>query len=158
MKHLIVLSAVPGAGKSTWASRYKETHSDAIIVSSDDIRFELTGQYQDFSKQKLVWETVSSRVIELSNMNNVTVILDAVIDLNYLRKQYAEVEGKDYDKKTLVVIVKPIETIEKTNKERNVEKWVPDDILVKLYHKFELPTQEIIELYDEYVFIDKYFE
>ena len=157
MKHLIVLSAVPAAGKSTRAKRYQETHENVVILSSDEIRYELTGQYQDFSKQKEVWQLLSKRIKDYGKQDNVTVIVDAVIDLNCLREQYAVDEGKNYDKKTLVVLVKSIDTVEKTNKERIVEKWVPDDILIKLYHKFEQPTKDVIKLYDEYVYIDKYF-
>ena len=52
MKTFILLSAVPGAGKSTWALQYKKTHPHVFIVSSDDIRKELTGVYQNWDKNK----------------------------------------------------------------------------------------------------------
>ena len=61
MKTLIMLSAMPGSGKSTWAKAYQEAHPHTLIVSSDAIRYELTGQTQDFSKQKEVWELFSLR-------------------------------------------------------------------------------------------------
>ena len=58
MKTLIMLSAIPAAGKSTWAKQYRDTHEEVYIVSSDEIRMELTGgDYHDRSKQALVWET-----------------------------------------------------------------------------------------------------
>ena len=157
MKQLIVMSAVPGAGKSTWAKRYKKEHPNTIIISSDEIRYELTGSYQDFSKQKEVWQLFEDRLIAYGNSNkDITVILDAVIDLNVLREKYARL-GSNYDKKTLVVIYKPFEIVQNTNKERAEDKWVPDDVLNMLYHKFEMPTKEVIDLYDEYIYIDKYF-
>lgn len=56
MKTLIIMSAVPGAGKSTWARQYQATHKNVFIVSSDEVRKEITGQYQDFSRQNEVWE------------------------------------------------------------------------------------------------------
>ena len=43
MKTLIVLSAMPGSGKSTWAKKYQEEHPHTLIISSDKIRYELTG-------------------------------------------------------------------------------------------------------------------
>ena len=52
MKTLIMLSAMPGSGKSTWAKAYQEAHPHTLIVSSDEIRFELTGQTQDFLSKK----------------------------------------------------------------------------------------------------------
>lgn len=157
MKKIIVLSAAPGSGKSTWAKKYQNSHPNTYIISSDDIRFELTGQYQDFSKQNLVWQTFEDRIKEYAKTNeDITVILDAVIDLNPLRKKYYDL-AKDYDRKVLVVIKKPLEDILIYNKKRKVEKWVPNEIVKALYDKFEMPSEEIIDLYDEYMYIDKFF-
>lgn len=157
MKKIIVLSAAPGSGKSTWAKKYQNSHPNTFIISSDEIRHDLTGQYQDFSKQNLVWETFENKIKEYANLNeDVTVILDAVIDLNHLRKKYYDL-AKDYDRKILVVIKKPLEDILVYNKKRNKEKWVPNDIIKALYDKFENPSDEIIDLYDEYIYIDKFF-
>ena len=91
MKTLIILSAMPGSGKSTWAKKYSEEHPHTLIVSSDEIRFELTGQSQDFSKQKEVWELFSLRIHEYAKKyDDVTVILDALNDLNCLREKYVK--------------------------------------------------------------------
>ena len=91
MKTLIMLSAMPGSGKSTWAKAYQEAHPHTLIVSSDAIRYELTGQTQDFSKQKEVWELFSLRIHEYAKMHDdVTVILDALTDLNMLREKYVK--------------------------------------------------------------------
>ncbi len=157
MKKIIVLSAAPGSGKSTWANKYKNSHPNTYIISSDDIRYELTGQYQDFSKQDLVWQTFENRIKDYAKTNDdITVILDAVIDLNVLRKKYYDL-AIDYNRKILVVIKKPLEDILIYNKKRNEEKWVPNEIVKALYDKFEMPSEEIIDLYDEYMYIDKYF-
>ena len=87
MKTLIVLSAMPGSGKSTWAKKYQEEHPHTLIISSDAIRYELTGAMQDFSKQKEVWELFSLRIHEYANKyEDVTVVLDALNDLNVLRE------------------------------------------------------------------------
>ena len=87
MKTLIMLSAMPGSGKSTWAKAYREAHPHTLIVSSDEIRYELTGTTQDFSKQKEVWELFSLRIHEYAKKyDDVTVILDALTDLNVLRE------------------------------------------------------------------------
>ena len=158
MKTLIVMSSVPGAGKSTWTRRYVESHSNCHVISSDGIRYELTGSYQDFSKQDLVWKTFEDRIHEYANRgDDVTVILDALCDLNSLRIKYAK-ESPEYDKKILVVIHKDFETISKYNKERKEESWVPDHILEMLYKKFEQPSEEAKSYYDEVIEIEGYFE
>lgn len=157
MKKLIVMSAVPGSGKSTWAKKYASEHSKVVIVSSDDIRYELTGQYQDFSKQHLVWKILGERLHELAETTeDITVILDAVIDLNSLRIKYVE-EYPEYDKYILVVISKPLSMIKETNLRRRREKWVPEEVLLMLYNKFEQPSKEVIDLYSNCIYIDKYF-
>ena len=97
MKTLIILSAMPGSGKSTWANKYQEEHPHTLIVSSDQIRYELTGATQDFSKQKEVWELFSLRIHEYAKRyDDVTVILDALNDLNSLREKYVKDKSATY--------------------------------------------------------------
>ena len=76
MRTLIILSAIPASGKSTWAAQYQATHKNVYIVSSDAIRMEITGgNYQDHTKQKQVWELFSKRIHEYGAIDGSTVIL-----------------------------------------------------------------------------------
>ena len=149
MKTLIVLSAMPGSGKSTWAKKQQEEHPHTLIISSDKIRYELTGSMQDFSKQKEVWELFSLRIHEYANKyDDVTVILDALNDLNVLREKYVK-ENPEYDRYELVLFPRTLEQIRFYNKQRNENIVVPDDQLEMLIKKFEKPSEEIIQLFDE---------
>ena len=149
MKTLIVLSAMPGSGKSTWANKYKEEHPHTLVVSSDQIRYELTGQLQDFSRQKEVWELFSLRIHEYAKAyDDVTVILDALNDLNLLREKYVK-ENPEFDKYVLVLFPRTIEQINYYNKQRNDEQVVPEDQLQMLINKWEEPSEEVIQLFDE---------
>ena len=151
MKTLIVLSAMPGSGKSTWAKQYLAEHSHTYVVSSDAIRYELTGQSQDFSKQKEVWELFSLRIHEYAQKNDdVTVILDALNDLNLLREKYVK-ENPEYDKYVLVLFPRTVEQIRHYNKERSFSQVVPDEQLEKLIQKWEEPTEEIKALFNEVI-------
>lgn len=151
MKTLIVLSAMPGSGKSTWAKQYLVEHSHTYVVSSDAIRYELTGQSQDFSKQKEVWELFSLRIHEYAQKNDdVTVILDALNDLNLLREKYVK-ENPEYDKYVLVLFPRTVEQIRHYNKERSFSQVVPDEQLEKLIQKWEEPTEEIKALFNEVI-------
>lgn len=157
MKKLIILSAIPGSGKSTWAKKYQSEHNYVHIISSDEIRHELTGSYTDFSRQAEVWTLFSKRIHEYANLSNdVTVILDALCDLNMLREKYVK-ENPEYDYFELVLIKKPIEQIQKLNKQRPEENWVPDDALNMLINKFEEPSEEVLKLFDKVQIIDYYF-
>ena len=153
MKTLIVLSAIPAAGKSTWAKQYKETHPEVYIVSSDEIRMELTGgNYHDRSKQNLVWETFDRRIHEYARLSeNATVILDALNDTNIVRLKYLK-DAEEFDKKVLVMF--PPLDLEKSmrlNAARDPSVRVPDNIMEMYATKFEQPSKEVLDLVDEVI-------
>ena len=149
MKTLIVLSAMPGSGKSTWANKYKEEHSHTLIVSSDQIRYELTGTTQDFSKQQEVWELFSLRIHEYAKLyDDVTVILDALNDLNWLREKYVK-ENPEFDRYELVLFPRTLEQIKFYNKQRKESSIVPDEQLEALVNKWEEPSPEVINLFNK---------
>ncbi|MFA5422183.1 MAG: AAA family ATPase, partial [Bacilli bacterium] len=63
-KKLIVLSGIPGSGKSTYAHEYAFKHGDVAIVASDQIRLELFGRADDFSNEDSVWKRFESLILE----------------------------------------------------------------------------------------------
>lgn len=147
MKTLIMLSAVPAAGKSTWAKKYQEEHPNVYIISSDDVRMEIThGNYQDHSKQKEVWETFERRIHEYANKgDDITVILDALNDVNEVRLKYLSTTP-EYDNKVLVLFPSSLEKSIKYNDQRIWPNKVPEDILISLNKKFEAPSPEVLNL------------
>ena len=149
MKTLIILSAMPGSGKSTWAKKYQEEHPHTLIVSSDQIRYELTGATQDFSKQKEVWDLFSLRIHEYANKyDDVTVILDALNDLNSLREKYVK-ENPEFDRYELVLFPRTLEQVRYFNKQRDGKLIVPDDELEILINKWEQPSEEVVKLFNK---------
>lgn len=158
MKIFILLSAVPGAGKSTWAEQYRLTHKHVLVVSSDEIRKEITGEYQNLEHEKEVWDLFFRRILEYRDKyDDVTVIADSTNVQNKYRKIYAE-KVTGFDRKILIVLKKPLEVILKQNKERNESKIVPEHIVRSMYESYEEPTDEIIDSFDEYVVIYKWFD
>ena len=152
MKTLIMLSAVPAAGKTTWAKKYQEEHENVYIINSDEVRLEITGgNYQDHSRQKEVWELFERRIHEYANKcDDVTVILDALNDVNPVRLKYLSTTP-EYDRKVLVLFPTTLDRSMKYNGERPWPNKVPDDILVELNHKFEEPSEEVLSLVDEVI-------
>ena len=147
MKTLIMLSAVPASGKSTWAKKYQEEHPNTFVVSSDQIRFELTGATQDFSKQKQVWELFSLRIHEYAKKyDDVTVILDAFNDTNFLRVKYVK-ENPEFDRYELVLFPRTPKQVRLYNKQRDDDHVVPELQLDKLMAKWEEPSKEVISLF-----------
>ncbi len=157
MKTLILLSASPASGKTRWCTNYITEHPDAVYLNSDEIRIEITGDYNDFSKQHVVWETFAKRIEQYNELEgDFTLILDALNDLNVLRQKYVKMCDK-FDKKILVVIKKPLEETLQNNANRNPEVRIPENIMINLYNKFEMPDEETLALFDEYFYIDHKF-
>ena len=148
MKTLILCTAIPASGKSTWSRLYKKEHENVFIVSSDEIRYELTGCYTDRSKQKEVWELFSKRIHEYGSEKDSTVILDALNDRNYLREKYVK-ENPEFDKYVLVTFPGETERSIRLNEERHDDTQVPSDVMKTLIDTFEEPTEEIKSLFDE---------
>ena len=152
MKTLIMLSAVPAAGKTTWAKKYQQEHDNVYIINSDEVRLEVThGDYQDHSKQKEVWELFEKRIHEYANIgDNITVILDALNDVNEVRYKYLSTTP-EYDRKVLVLFPTSLDKSLKFNGQRVWPTKVPDDILIALNNKFEEPSPQIISLVNEVI-------
>ena len=58
MNRLIVLSGVPGSGKSYFSHLLKKNNPDHVfIISSDELRRQLLGDQRDLSNEPLIWKT-----------------------------------------------------------------------------------------------------
>ena len=153
MKTLIMLSAIPASGKSTWARRFKAEHDNVIILNSDELRMEVThGNYHDHSHQKEVWELYEKRIHEYGQIENVTLILDALNDVNEVRLKYLTTTP-EFDKKILVMFPSNLEKSKKLNGERDPNVRVPDGILEGLVQKFEEPNEEVLNNINEIWYI-----
>lgn len=150
MKTLILLTAIPASGKSTWAKNYKETHPNTLIISSDAIRFEVTGSYNDHTQQPKVWQIFEDRIHEYGKIDGVTVILDALNDRNDIRLKYLKC-SPEYDKKIMVIFPNKYEDSKRFNDMRKDGTRVPDEALIELVKKFEQPSQEVLDLVDEVI-------
>lgn len=149
MKTLIMLSAFPASGKSTWAKNYQATHKNVVILNSDLIRMEIThGDYLDHSHQKEVWELFDKRIHENGKIDNITLILDALNDVNEVRLKYLTTTP-EFDKKILVMFPSNLEKSQRLNGLRDPLHRVPENILVDLFNKFEEPSEEVYKNINE---------
>ena len=156
MATMILLSAIPGSGKSTWAKNYQRSHPHTYIVASDDVRRRVSGGVQNFQNEPLVWETFLKELNEHADEKNCTVIADATNLQNRYRRYYCEMTPK-YDRHILVLFDIPFEICMKQNKLRPADRIVDDQAMLSLQAEFEIPTKEIIDLYDEYIVVDRSF-
>lgn len=153
MKTLIMLSAIPASGKSTWARRFKAEHDNVIILNSDELRMEVThGNYHDHSHQKEVWELFEKRIHEYGQIENITLILDALNDVNEVRLKYLTTTP-EFAKKILVLFPSNLEKSKRLNGERDPNVRVPDGILEGLVQKFKEPNEEVLNNINEIWYI-----
>ena len=158
MRTLIVLSALPGSGKSTWSEQYRLTHKHVKIVSSDGIRKELTGQYQDLTHEQEVWQIIYDRINEyLAKYDEVTVIADSTNITDNLRL-FALEKCPNYDRSVLVVLKKKLEKILEQNHIRNEAKFVPENAIKSMWERWEDPSEETKNRFDEVIEINWWFE
>ena len=152
MKTLIVLTSPPACGKSTWAKNYQKTHKDCYIVSSDEIRFELTGKTDDFTRQDEVWKVFDERITEKCNEGgkDAIVIADSLMDLNRLRREIVE-KHPEFDRFVLIYFLCLYEESCINNKNRPSQYIVPDDVLKALWDKFEKPDIKTLDMYDNFI-------
>jgi predicted kinase len=159
MKHLIALCAIPASGKSTFAKHYKINHKDenVFIVSSDEIRKELTGVYANLEHEKDVWEIYFKRINILRDSNpDCTIIADSTNITNKHRQILGKLPG--FDKKTLVVISKELPVILERNRQRDHAKYVPEAAIKEMWETWEKVDEETAKLFDEVKYVDGWFD
>ena len=69
---LILTIGIPGAGKTLWTKLYRETHPLCFIISTDEIRKEITGNEQcvDPKQNDMIHDIARSRVKAILENNS----------------------------------------------------------------------------------------
>ena len=156
MRTFILLSAIPGCGKSTWAKRYASEHPNTHTVSSDEIRRTHFGAVNNFDHDKETWEIFLQEIHRFGEEDGSTVIADSTNITNAYRQYYAE-QTPEFDRKILVCFHIPYEIALKQNAMREGPSVVPLPVMEKMRREFEKPNQKTIDLFDEYLIIGKSF-
>lgn len=132
---LILLCGIPGSGKTYYAEKYIEEHTNTIHLSSDKIREEIYGDASIQEGHNKVFSLMQSRAIEALN-NGQSVVYDAT---NVTRKDRSYIIGlcPKFAKIECHIVWAPIEIcIERdAARERTVGKFVID----KMLKRFQAP-------------------
>ena len=147
MNRLIVLSGVPGSGKSYFSQALKRAVKKHVyIISSDELRYNILGNQQDLSEDELVWKIYYSLVEAYSIDKNGIVILDATHSKKVYRLDNIMPFRHLYDQIDLVCFRLDKELVLEQNKGR--ENPIPKDSLLRLIDQFEMPDDEERNFYD----------
>ena len=129
-----MLIGLPGSGKSTLAPRLGEK-----VVSSDEIRRFLTGRYDDFSQDPLVFDLAEAMVDHYLRQGK-QVVFDATNINRPARRRFLEL-ARFLSCPVRAVVLEPEEEVAQ---ERNVgrDKPVPPEVISSFARRFEPPTPE----------------
>ena len=136
---LYIMTGLSGSGKSSVAAEIASIYPDTVIVSSDAIREELTGNYKDQEHNEKVFKIFHDRIRKnLENKKN--VIADATnLTMKSRRAIMMKVNGLNI-RKVCVVIPKPFELCKEDNLHRKYP--VPNSVLDKQIRRFQIPFYE----------------
>lgn len=153
MRTMILLSAIPGSGKSTWARKFQKDHPNTHIISSDEIRKEIFGAVNCFKDEQLIWKTYLDRINSFAETEkDVYVIADATNLQNAYRKYYFD-STPGFDKHILVLFDIPYEICCIQNKMRSSDRVVPESAMERLRKEMEAPSEEILALFDDVIHV-----
>lgn len=119
---LILLIGVPGSGKSTYAASLAAQHEKITVVSSDQIRLEITSREDSFEKDTEVFQVLEARA-RAALANGQTVVIDAT---NLTARRRARWLSLPHRSAHAVVFYRDLETIlaQNLSRERVVPEWV----------------------------------
>ena len=152
MNKLIILSGVPGSGKSYFSNTIKKIkNSHVYIVSSDQLRKEITGSQSNLYAEDLMWKMFYSLAKTYSLDKDGIVILDATHVSSYLRVD-KNLELKPlFDQTILVMWNTDRQLVSNQNLQR--EYPIPPEALDKFFSIFELPTDKDREFFDKILMV-----
>lgn len=147
LSKFIMLVGLPASGKSTLSETLKEEF-EAVILSSDQIREELSNDINNQTINTDVFEVMNSRANELL-INGTNVIYDAT-NLNRKRRKHLVHHVIKANEKVVYLLNTTIDTIRRRNEQR--DRKVPNEVIDKMYKTLQIPVEN--EGWDEVIFIN----
>ncbi len=141
MSKLVVLSGVPGSGKSYFSHILRDVKkSHVYIISSDALRDLVTGNRQDFSQEELMWKFFYDLAKVYSKDKEGIVVLDATNRSSYYRMESTRALKEFFDEIILVCFNIKADVVYRQNLDR---EWpIPTVAVTEFLEKFELPKPE----------------
>ena len=146
MSKLVVLSGVPGSGKSYFSKllrKRKEGH--VYIISSDALRDLVTGSQRDLSEEDLMWKMFYDLARVYARDPKGIVVLDATNRNTEYRIETVKELKPLFSEADLVIFDIPKEVVMRQNLDR--EFPVPEEVLEEYFDNFELPTPADYEFF-----------
>ncbi|MFA5422182.1 MAG: ATP-binding protein [Bacilli bacterium] len=150
MSKLIIMSGIPGSGKTTYALGVKSILPKVAIISSDEVRRQVTGRADDGTQETKVWQEFEKRIIAASSEYDI-VIADSTALTNLLRMRWLQAFRPHFDKIELVYLNIPFGVCWERNIAR--ERMVPIDPMAGMFKLLEEPDEEVNNNFDSIIVI-----
>lgn len=156
MKHLFLMCGVAGAGKSTYLSKIK----NAVIISRDEIRFSIIGDFDDyFAKENEVFAIFIQKIQEAIDNNDGPneIYCDATHLTKKSRDKILNALNLTNVENITVLVVRPsLAEALKRNAQRSGRKYVPNYVIRRMWSQFERPEEDEERIFDvKYVEVPK---
>ncbi len=136
---LCIFSGPPLSGKSTFIGGLKKNINTLVIISTDEIRFELAKDYQFRPEmESLVWELAYQRARSALNTGQVVAFDATLINPEYRGKlllQFPKIPILYF------AFVKPEYQVIKERNEKRKWKQIETNALKKMYEDYKFPTE-----------------
>lgn len=128
---LFILIGIPCSGKSTYSKKFLYK-TNTLVVSSDEIRKELTGTYKYSSKNnESVFKIAKTRIYEALS-DGYDVVWDATNLNEKHRKDFIKI-GKITNSELVAVVFNiPLQVCLNRNSQRDFEIRLPDTVIKKM--------------------------
>jgi len=155
MNKLVILSGVPGSGKSYFSAALKKFKgSHVYVVSSDALRSVMLGNQQDLSEDRLMWKMYYKLAYVYATDPKGVVVLDATHSNSTYRIEATKFLKPLFDEVDLIVFNLPRHIVNQQNRDRAFP--IPDDILDILCAKFELPDDNDKQYFNQIFIINNH--
>lgn len=138
MKTLYVCVGIPGCGKSSWTDGFIKDKSSVVVINMDTIRFQVTGNHSDQSKNGVVAGKAMSMLAE----SMVTGVKDIVWDNTTISVKYRKPLislAKEYGYRVIAVHFEvSLEVAKLRNSART--RVVPVDVLDRMFNSLAPPS------------------
>lgn len=155
MNKLIILSGIPGSGKSYFSKSLKKLKKEHVyIVSSDELREEITGSPSNLQRESLMWKIFYSLAKTFSIDPDGIVVLDATHVTVKLRVERNKRLKKLFNQVILVTWKLDKDTIVYQNKHRDYP--IPEEALQQFFEIYEPPGEKDTVFFDKILVIDSH--
>lgn len=139
MSNLLILCiGIPCSGKSTWAKQYIKEHSATKVISTDEIRLEMTGVMDCKAEQNAMIYAEARRRAQQALEENYNVIVDATNVAVEEWLAYKEI-CKDDTIRIAKVFKTPLEKALSRNRKR--DRKVPEEIIRRKHEQLQKNMQ-----------------